>query len=152
LDALKAEFKRLFEASGWSQAEAARQLDLTRGGVNGIVTGPNSVSEATVRLFRYVLAEKGIILGDQAHGPIRETAGESDLELWKRRAKAAEKENAEIKAILRALISSPAANKIASGESINSGQTGQEEDTGAGNKIREIFEPPTTRPPDRRQP
>ena len=36
---LKKEFIQLFKLSGWTQAEVARQLELTRGGVNGIITG-----------------------------------------------------------------------------------------------------------------
>lgn len=47
---------RLLEASGWSQAEAARQLGMTRGGVNQIVSGRNEPSAQTVRLFKMILA------------------------------------------------------------------------------------------------
>lgn len=52
---LKREFLDLFRASGWSQAEVARRLGMTRGGVNGIVTRETVPSLATVRLFRLVL-------------------------------------------------------------------------------------------------
>ena len=58
LHPLKKEFIDLYEQSGWSQAEAARQLELTRGGVNGIITGPTVPSLATVKLFQLILASK----------------------------------------------------------------------------------------------
>ena len=46
---------RLFEASSWTQAEVARQLEITRGGVNGIITGRTVPSHATVKLFKLIL-------------------------------------------------------------------------------------------------
>lgn len=52
---LKEEFLGLFESSGWTQAEVARQLELTRGGVNGIITGRTVPSHATVKLFKLIL-------------------------------------------------------------------------------------------------
>jgi hypothetical protein len=55
---LKSEFLRLAKRSKWTQAEIARQLDLTRGGVHGIVKGDTVPSRALVRLFQFVLAEK----------------------------------------------------------------------------------------------
>jgi transcriptional regulator with XRE-family HTH domain len=54
---LKKEFQELFKKSGWSQAETARRLDLTRGGVNGIITGPAVPSKAAIKLFRYELGQ-----------------------------------------------------------------------------------------------
>jgi len=65
---LKKQFIELYEQSGWSQAEVARQLELTRGGVNGIITGPTVPSLATVKLFQLVLRSRA---GD---GRARETA------------------------------------------------------------------------------
>lgn len=56
---LKREFIDLYKKSGWSQAEAARQLELTRGGVNGIITGQTVPSLATVKLFRLILESHG---------------------------------------------------------------------------------------------
>ena len=52
---LKKEFIQLFKLSGWTQAEVARQLELTRGGVNGIISGRTVPSHATVKLFRLIL-------------------------------------------------------------------------------------------------
>ena len=52
---LKQEFLELFESSAWTQAEVARQLELTRGGVNGIITGRTVPSNATVKLFKLIL-------------------------------------------------------------------------------------------------
>src|SRR6185295_8130042 len=56
---LKKEFAQLYEKSGWTQAEVARQLELTRGGVNGIITGPTVPSLATVKLFKLILTPSG---------------------------------------------------------------------------------------------
>lgn len=55
MDPKKQEFKRLLDLSGWTQAEAARKLELTRGGVNGLVTGKSVPSQATLKLFRLIL-------------------------------------------------------------------------------------------------
>jgi hypothetical protein len=55
---LKKQFIELYEKSGWSQAEVARQLELTRGGVNGIITGPTVPSLATVKLFQLILGSR----------------------------------------------------------------------------------------------
>src|SRR4051812_10531618 len=71
---LKKEFLQLFESSGWSQAEVARQLELTRGGVNGIITGPTVPSLATVKLFQLILASKAPV---RANSP-----GVSSVEEW----------------------------------------------------------------------
>jgi transcriptional regulator with XRE-family HTH domain len=61
LNPLKKQFIELYEKSGWTQAEVARQLELTRGGVNGIITGPTIPSLATVKLFQLILGSR---LGD----------------------------------------------------------------------------------------
>jgi len=58
LDPKKREFIELLKGSGWSQAEAARMLEMTRGGLNGIVTGNTIPSPATLKLFRLLLAER----------------------------------------------------------------------------------------------
>lgn len=55
---LKREFIQLFEASGWNQAECARRLRLTRGGLNGIITGDTTPHEATILLFRMILEKE----------------------------------------------------------------------------------------------
>jgi transcriptional regulator with XRE-family HTH domain len=94
LDPLKDQFIRLFELSGWSQAEAARQLKSERATINGIVTGEANPSEPLLELLRLKLevekpGELNRIFADEE---IRE--GESpagDLKIWRRRAKDAEK-------------------------------------------------------------
>ncbi len=52
------EFVGLMNAAGWSQAETARKLALTRGGVNGIVKGRTKPSEGTLKLFKLILASE----------------------------------------------------------------------------------------------
>ncbi len=59
MNGLKNRFIELFSASGWSQAEVARRLEMTRGGVNGIVTGDSVPSAAAVKLFEMILSSEG---------------------------------------------------------------------------------------------
>src|ERR1041384_3086076 len=85
---LKKEFIQLYERSGWSQAEVARQLELTRGGVNGIITGPTVPSLATVKLFRLILGAtstpagaKGAALGAEGWAePLLEELRKLDID------------------------------------------------------------------------
>lgn len=85
MDPLKQEFIELFEASGWSQAEVARQLDLTRSGVNQIVTGTAKPSQTLVRLFRLVLAKSGIDTESKVkypeHQPNHDTMNDNATEI-----------------------------------------------------------------------
>jgi transcriptional regulator with XRE-family HTH domain len=53
------EFLRLMETSGWSQAEVARQLHMTSGGVSQIVNGQVRPSATTLRLFRLIIETRG---------------------------------------------------------------------------------------------
>jgi transcriptional regulator with XRE-family HTH domain len=65
LKPVKKEFLQLAARSGWSQAELARQLELTRGGVHGIVKGKTSPSAGLLKLLKLVLAqEKPDVLTD----------------------------------------------------------------------------------------
>ncbi len=66
--ALKRRFIELFQASGWSQAETARRMDMTRGGINGIVTGPTVPSPGTVRFLEMLLLEAGAPVPGRAGG------------------------------------------------------------------------------------
>lgn len=78
---LKKEFIQLFKLSGWTQAEVARQLELTRGGVNGIITGRTIPSHATVKLFRLILmSEKPEVMSAAARPATLQYAEE----LWLR--------------------------------------------------------------------
>jgi transcriptional regulator with XRE-family HTH domain len=54
---VKQEFRDILEASGWSQAEAARQLGMTPSALSQIVRENSSVkpSPVTLRLFRLLL-------------------------------------------------------------------------------------------------
>jgi DNA-binding XRE family transcriptional regulator len=65
---LKREFIEHYKKSGWTQAEAARQLELTRGGVNGIITGPTVPSLATVKLFKLLLESQGSLSSKNREG------------------------------------------------------------------------------------
>jgi transcriptional regulator with XRE-family HTH domain len=51
-----AEFIRLFEASGWTQAEVARKLHITRGAVSQLCSGQTRPHERTLDLFRIALS------------------------------------------------------------------------------------------------
>jgi transcriptional regulator with XRE-family HTH domain len=58
MDALKAEFRRLIEITGWTQSEAARMLGKTPAAINHLVNPdhPNKPSETTLRLFKLLIA------------------------------------------------------------------------------------------------
>jgi hypothetical protein len=72
----KERFIELFKSTGWSQAETARQMDMTRGGVNGIVTGPTLPSSQTVRFMEMMLLEKGMAVpGRPGAQKVAELAG-----------------------------------------------------------------------------
>jgi transcriptional regulator with XRE-family HTH domain len=69
LHPLKKQFIDLVTASGLSQADIARLINMTRGGVNGIVTGESVPSIATVQLLKLaLLAEKPEILRPSGKG------------------------------------------------------------------------------------
>ena len=106
-------FKELLDRSGWNQAEAARHLDLQPPSVSRYLKGQDTPSRQTLRLFRMLL--------DMAAPPVREksqpretaAAEERELEIWKRRAIAAEKELENLKASLRTLLARPSATVTA---------------------------------------
>jgi transcriptional regulator with XRE-family HTH domain len=52
------EFIALFEASGWTQAEVARQLHLDRSSVGKFLKGIVSPSGQTLKLFKLILADQ----------------------------------------------------------------------------------------------
>lgn len=58
----------MFESTGWSQAEAARRMDMTRGGINGIITGPTIPSAASVKLLEMLLVDHGVPLSRKSVG------------------------------------------------------------------------------------
>jgi len=57
---LKEEFRALLRASGWSQAEAARQLCMTPSALSQIVreNSPVKPSQVTLRLFKLLLLKE----------------------------------------------------------------------------------------------
>jgi hypothetical protein len=55
VDPLKREFIDLARRSGWHDAEIARQLELTRGGVHGLLKGDTVPSRSILKLFQMVL-------------------------------------------------------------------------------------------------
>jgi transcriptional regulator with XRE-family HTH domain len=59
LNPRKREFIELFESSGWNQAELARRLDQTRGGINGIITGATVPSATLLNYFKLIVAGEG---------------------------------------------------------------------------------------------
>ena len=79
-DPRKTEFIELFRRTGWTQAELARKLEMTRGGVNGIVTGPTIPSAAALQFLRLtLLAERPQALGGTGR------LSEFDLAPWEKK-------------------------------------------------------------------
>ena len=60
MDALKAEFKKLVEAMGWSQTETARHLAKSPSAINHLLNPdhPNRPSESTLRLLKMIIASE----------------------------------------------------------------------------------------------
>jgi transcriptional regulator with XRE-family HTH domain len=58
----KERFIELFHASGWSQAEVARRINKTRGGINGIVTGNTKPSPSAVKLLKHEMVAAGKLI------------------------------------------------------------------------------------------
>ena len=52
------DFIALYEASGWSEAEAARHLETTRASVNRWLTGELTPKKGWIKLFKLILAEQ----------------------------------------------------------------------------------------------
>ncbi|HXE41395.1 MAG TPA: helix-turn-helix transcriptional regulator, partial [Candidatus Baltobacteraceae bacterium] len=52
------EFIRLFNASGWSQAEVARKLELDRSSPGKFLKGKAMPSTQTLKLFKLILADE----------------------------------------------------------------------------------------------
>lgn len=65
--ARKDEFIDLFKRSGFSQASAARELDITRAHVNGIITGDTVPSPTLLKFFRLIVGtpQSGMVLTDR---------------------------------------------------------------------------------------
>ena len=57
LDPLNVEFLRLLESSGWSQSEAARQLDLAPATISQYKSGETRPSRTTLRLMKLILGD-----------------------------------------------------------------------------------------------
>ena|SRR5579859_7438405 len=108
MDAANFVFKELLDRSGWNQAEAARHLDLQPPSVSRYLKGQDTPSRQTLRLFRMLL-DMSAPPAREKNQPPREIAAaeETELETWKRRAIAAEKELENLKASLRALLARP---------------------------------------------
>lgn len=87
MDQKKREFIELFKRTGWTQAEAARQLHWTRGGINGVVTGGEVPSATVLKLLHYIVctefAEPGQTKAETAalhEKPAEHNAPRNDVE------------------------------------------------------------------------
>ncbi len=80
---LNQEFARLLAASGWSQAQAARELSLTPAVVSRYLSGETRPSLTVVRLFKLLLG---------ARGALAPPAGPSVLKDERRQLRAGERE------------------------------------------------------------
>lgn len=73
------EFIQLFERSGWTQAQAGRELGVSRANINGIVTGEQSPGSALLRLFRLRVELQG-----SERRPANAATGAQDVPLEKK--------------------------------------------------------------------
>lgn len=107
MDALREEFKALLRRSGWNQAAAARQLDLSPPSVSRYLSDTDTPSKQTIRLFKMLLAD-----APETPAALREEAAPYATENWRQRALAAEQELAELKARLSGLLSEPSSSNV----------------------------------------
>jgi transcriptional regulator with XRE-family HTH domain len=73
------EFVRLLQTAGWSQARAARALDLTPGAISQICTGKTSPRPTTLSLLRLLLRTNGEPTDPSPRPPGRFSDWEVDL-------------------------------------------------------------------------
>lgn len=112
------EFMALLKRAGWSQAEAARQLDLPPPQISRYLHGQNRPDRQTLRLFRLLL-----------HDTAAPATGEAGLaEHWRQRALAAEAELAGLKHSLRQMMSERAVSSTSASD-------GQRLATAAGDSV-----------------
>lgn len=81
IDPLQAEFVRLLDKSGWSQSEAARQLELSPAAVSQYISLDTVPSKTTIKLFKCILADEEPVPGlPEFTFELRETV--SGLDDW----------------------------------------------------------------------
>ena len=105
MDQLREEFKELLKRSGWNQSEAARNLDLPAPSISRYVNDIDTPSKQTLRLFK-------MLLMDSSAPTVRSSDNPPGVD-WKRRAKSAERDLADLRATLRRLGSSSKTTALA---------------------------------------
>lgn len=80
---------------------------MTRGGVNGLVAGDTVPSESALKLLRLSVAVQPSMEASALHD-----APAGDLEIWRRRAKTAERQLADLRDGLRELLEKSASSKL----------------------------------------
>ncbi len=81
-DALNREFTRLLKTSGWTQSEAARQLNLSPAAVSRYLSLETRPSPTVIQLFKLLLNERAPAAPAPAPGPIGErTLTQEELDL-----------------------------------------------------------------------
>jgi transcriptional regulator with XRE-family HTH domain len=112
VEAENKEFMQLLEASGWNQAEAARRLYLSPSNITQYKKNDNRPSRQVLELFKLLLAqEKPAALAAITPGRGLTPLPEGETESWKRRAKNAEQDLAELRTGLRKLLESKPSSK-----------------------------------------
>jgi transcriptional regulator with XRE-family HTH domain len=76
-DPLAREFAALLGATGWSQAEAARKLQITRGAISQIMSGRTRPRASTLNLLRLLARDDGL-----GSGPVQSSP---ELREWERK-------------------------------------------------------------------
>jgi len=107
-DPLNREFARLLKTSGWTQSEAARQLNLSPAAVSRYLSLETRPSTTVIQLFKLLVNDHAPAAPPPAQGPIVErtlTQEELDLieDLRRLDAEASRRVISGIRAILRAL-------------------------------------------------
>lgn len=108
-----AEFKALFEASEWSQAETARRLRVDRATVSRYISGEIEPPNSMMELFKMILLREmpEAMTAAASHHELAERPPESEAEQWRRRAKESESREAQLREGLRVLLERTSPNR-----------------------------------------
>lgn len=82
VDALNAEFLRLFQSSGWNKARVARELYLDPSAITRYVNLEARPSMTVLKLFSELLGERLTVGANEAVMPMSSLGGPRHLEAW----------------------------------------------------------------------
>jgi transcriptional regulator with XRE-family HTH domain len=112
----KEQFEKLVESSGWSRTELSQRLEVSQASISQYLSGNTEPPAPVLKLFHLLLNEPV---------PLRDAPTErsEDLEVWKRRAKDAEKKLSDVETGLRRLLAAATSAPLPSSEPEGQGKS-----------------------------